>query len=123
MTPEHELPGKVIANIEGLRKQSEAVYISTECDKVYMFYHMQSCCEDVRLEDYELDSDLIGATILSVEVNSNESYSNAYDSATWTYYKIKTTKGELTMRWYGQSNGYYSEKVDFKRIFTMEIRK
>ena len=82
-------------------------------------YHMQDCCESVYIEDIVGDlDDLVGTPLLLVEEVSNyEGESKEYsESETWTYYRFRTIKGSVDIRWYGESNGYYSESVDIKIV-------
>ena len=72
--------------------------------------------------------DLIGSPILLAEcvthegenpeeifTKENEELLRWQDSWTWTFYKLSTITHNVTIRWYGESNGYYSESVDFVR--------
>lgn len=85
----------------------------------YLFHHHSNCCEQVGIEDIEGDlTDLIGSPItMAEEINSDDAPApeNAY-SYTWTFYKFATVKGYVTVRWLGESNGYYSESVNFCRL-------
>ena len=87
-------------------------------------FHDQDCCESVTLEDVCGDlQDLIGSPILEAEevVSANVNPEGVkvpeyQESFTWTFYKIATAKGRVTLRWYGDSNGYYSESVYFAKL-------
>lgn len=87
----------------------------------WMMYHDADCCELVEIEDIcgsDL-KDLIGGTIkvASIERNISLPPKDADDdSYLWTFYKLETDKGFILIRWYGTSNGYYSEEVDFVEI-------
>ena len=87
----------------------------------YKMYHNQDCCESVSIEDIDGDlQELIGSPILMAEeISSSEPYMGKPkypDSFTWTFYRIATVKEFVTIRWLGESNGYYSESVDFVMI-------
>jgi len=113
------LKGETIVKIDGLTQYSERVVFTLQNGKSYVMYHSQDCCESVEVEDVIGDiDDLIGSPLLeaeSVESNENpEGVTKEYqDSFTWTFYKLGTIKGHVTIRWYGESNGYYSESVTF----------
>ena len=119
--PFSDLVGQTIIKIKGATKGSEKIRFTTETKSYYMI-HNRDCCESVDIEDIYGDvEDLIGTPVVIAEEVSNtedpppdERYvENTY---TWTFYNIYTNKGSVTFRWFGSSNGYYSEKVDFEEI-------
>lgn len=114
------LRGKTITKIEGMNKDSDNITFHCSDGTVYYMYHEQDCCESVYIEDVCGDPTcLIGNPLLVAEaVSSNDSPPlNKYDeSYTWTFYHLATIKGYVDLRWYGSSNGYYSEAVDFAQV-------
>jgi hypothetical protein len=108
----NDIVGLTVTGVAGLEFESEAVKIALSNGKTLALYHEQDCCESVRLVDFE-DDGIVGGTVLSAEeVVGDAEWVRRFDSNTWTFYKIETTKGGLWMRWLGESNGYYSESVD-----------
>lgn len=114
-----EFSGKIIQEIRGCKKHSDEVTIMFTDGSCLKFYHQQDCCESVLLEDYDITPEwLVDSKIISVEeriYRSGEGIEplNTYDqSYTWSFYAIKTSSSTMVLRWYGESNGWYSETVD-----------
>lgn len=113
------LIGKTINCINGLHKGSEEIIFGCTDGTVYKMYHPQDCCEQVDLDDFYGDvQDIMNSPILKAEVRTNNDNpkETCDESCTWTFYTLSTIKGTVDLRWYGTSNGYYSERVDFIRI-------
>lgn len=131
----NELKGKTLTKIDN---RGDELYFYCEDGDVYKMWHSQDCCESVDLDDVCGDfEDLMGSEILEAEEVSNDAFEKEWEgrftvenewgskttedgdyypeSHTWTFYKIATFKGTVTLRWFGESNGYYSESVDFAK--------
>ncbi len=115
------LKGLTITSIDGLEDDSAEVIFTTSEGRRFEMSHSQDCCERVSIEDVCGDvNDLLNSPILLAEketsdedpVDVNKEYHD--DLYCWTFYKLSTFKGDVTIRWYGESNGYYSVGVDFR---------
>jgi len=108
------LLGKTISDIQMDRQH---IIFTLDDGTRYVMYHRQDCCERVIIEDIDGDlQDLVGSPLLQAEESSNRDfrpYTEYDDSVTWTFYKLATINGYVTIRWCGSSNGYYSESVSF----------
>ena len=130
-----QLLGKTLTDVLKSEESDEIIFTVDNGDR-YRMYHYQDCCESVSIDDICGDlNDLIGSPILVAEENSSqestaeqlaekekeeaergENYYDWDESFTWTFYKLATIKGYVDIRWYGTSNGYYSESVDVVRV-------
>lgn len=117
------LIGKTLVSAE---QRNESIEFEDSDGNVYRMDHSQDCCESVGIESIVGDlADLIGTPITMAEMPSSEGQGPRTDpdwpeyqdeSYTWTFYKLATIKGYVDIRWYGSSNGYYSESVDFYHV-------
>lgn len=113
-----DLLGKTLVKIERTPENcpEDRLTFFTADGAEYRMFHDQDCCESVYLEDVAGDlADLLNTPILLAEEVSNTSDDNG-DEQTWTFYKLSTINGTVTLRWYGSSNGYYSTAVSFLQM-------
>lgn len=112
--------------------EDDGLNFYTNTGRHFLLYHEQDCCESVEIEDICGDlRDLIGEPLLLVEEVTYEpeesprgcSIIEDDHSFSWTFYKLATQKGTVTIRWYGTSNGYYSEAVDFCEVVSSKEKK
>lgn len=125
MSDVSELIGKTLTKIEGIDDQySDEIIFHCDDGTQYKMYHPQDCCESVSVEEVIGDcNDLIGTPIVVAEKVSycneappGEEMPEYAEDIEWTFYKFRTIKGDVTIRWLGESNGYYSTSVYFERI-------
>lgn len=110
----YELTGKTLNDID-INDSKDVIKFICSDGTVYILYHEQDCCEIVNIEDITGDlEDLLYSEIITSE-ESTEECKECSDHGTWTFYKLATSKGYVTIRWLGESNGFYSESVTFKR--------
>lgn len=110
------LKTKIITEIVGAEKDSSEIIFKCQDGTSYAMDHTQDCCESVSVEDVIGDvKDLLNTPILLAEVVTEDD-ANAGECGQWTFYKLATVKGDVTFRWYGSSNGYYSIEVSFSKI-------
>lgn len=108
--------GKTLIHV---KEDTDNIRFVFDDGEIFDMFHDQDCCESVSVEDVNGDwQDLIGSPLLvSEEVNSDDPgpQSDYDESYTWAFYKFATVKGYVDVRWYGTSNGYYSESVQVSK--------
>lgn len=99
-----------------INREDESITFYLDNAKAIRMYHSQDCCESVYIEDINGDlNSLLFKPILQADekISTNEdSNSNTDESFTWTFYTLANISSVVDIRWYGSSNGYYSERVD-----------
>ena len=112
-----KLEDKILEAVIG--KEGDEVLLLITADKeVFKMFHKQTCCESVYLAEVIGDiQDILYVPILLAAESSQSFDEKGTDASyTWTFYKLVTRKGTVTLRWYGASNGYYSEAVSVAQL-------
>lgn len=107
----------------------DEIYFTTSCGEKWKMYHGPDCCESVTIDSITGNlSDLLNSPLIVASERSSQDDQFAGDAAlgirdtsydeshTWTFYSFATENGYVDIRWYGTSNGYYSEEVDFCKV-------
>ncbi len=102
--------------LEANKYENEAIEFTAHDGSVYVLTHIQDCCESVSIESIDGDlSDLVGTPLLMAEETYKEGDSD-WGSSTWSFYKFATVNGYVTIRFFGESNGYYGESADLIKV-------
>lgn len=146
-----ELVGVIFKSITVNEAKDEIIFV-TDNDIELKMYHSQDCCEGVSIDDIcgDLDDLLLTPITRSEEATNTGTGETKYsyedgvpnvttitgewpegvplpeynpESYTWTFYKFSTIKGSVTIRWYGSSNGYYSESVRLVDVSASEKKR
>jgi len=108
-----ELTGKTLVRVD---VSEDEVRFVCDCGQEYLMKHEQDCCERVVLEDVVGDfDDLLGRELLLAEETSGETHGCGKEGI-WTFYKLATLKGAVTLRWLGDADSYYSVDVSVYRL-------
>lgn len=111
-----------------LDEERGAINFYVDGDNFYTLTHKQECCENVYIESIVGDlSDLLLNPILEASEVTNkdlpvpkEILEDKYwddNPYTWTFYKFATIRGHVDIRFFGTSNGFYSEGVSvYKKV-------
>lgn len=112
-----ELMGRTFATVAAKEGEEEMLFTDAS-GRWVKFYYEQDCCASCSISDIVGDlSDLIDSPLVVAEEVSSEDEPpkageyGAPESFTWTFYRFGTVKGSVTVRWFGESDGHYSEEV------------
>lgn len=82
---------------------------------LYVLEHFQYCCDKVYIESIVGDLFYLENTHILLAEESSNSRETEDGSETWAFYKLATIKGYVNIRFYGESNGHYSETASLIR--------
>lgn len=111
------ITGKITKVIKD--EADEWVALVLETGEIYVAFHEQDCCEHVWITDYGDIESAVGEHLMqlgSVSSDGGEELPDDQGSHTWTFVNVRTDKDAYQLRFYGTSNGYYSEDAQWYRL-------
>ena len=112
-----QLHAKILA-VRGMEVGSREVVIDTDQGTIWL-YHEQECCEQVELVDVTGDpEDIVGGVLVLFEKRTHEDMRlpkarkiKSKGSDPFTFYELRTTKGDVTLRWQKVTDTWYGTDV------------
>lgn len=113
-----DLIGEHIFKVDINRSSEDEIIFYTLSGKRFRMHYEHDCYAHCSIEDIVGDVEDMEGYVVDAreESNSDNPKSDPDESFTWTFYILQTVKGCVTIRWYGSSNGYYSERASFQRL-------
>jgi hypothetical protein len=93
---------------------NDSIVFKMQSGREFMLCHRQDCCESVNLESIDGDINRLLNNPITIAYESYEEGNSKYESSTWSFYHIGTTLDTVTIRFFGESNGYYSESAELQ---------
>lgn len=121
----HDINVKVLIGltVSGITKTNDEIAFEDKNGRTFRLYHDQDCCESVSIESIRGNiDDLVGSPIQDVKEEITSEFPadikkpEYIESDTFTTFTFTTLKGVVVIRWWGSSNGYYSESVSFQEV-------
>ena len=113
-----DLVGEVLDTVDIDREENQ-ILLTTRSGRRFMVYHEQDCCETVAIsgQDGSFDN-LIGKPIVEARDFAVDTGDDEIDSQTTTTLVFRADDQTVISRWIGDSNGYYSERVDIAELIS-----
>ena len=110
------LVGKKLKSVSLMDTRSE-FHVETEDGAKLKFAVSGDCCSQSWIEHLELPDDYIGATVLAIRTDGNEDRVTEEDRQKADHLQVyqtilATNRGEITLEYRNDSNGFYGGSLD-----------
>lgn len=110
------LVGEVLTHVD-VDETAGEILLTTKSGRQFMLHHEQDCCESVTIKSTEGDWKKLLHKKLKEVKWEEEGDSTDYGTCTRTDITFIVNRHTVVSKWFGESNGYYSESVHLKEVF------